>query len=233
MLRTELIYFKRIPGLSNIHFEDLYKAIVQSGLEQDLNEGFINTERTEDSILAVLMVKRQVLHTIFVDGRLLEQTVVYYQQIPFAVDSRYSTIEVFAGMQKANKVASVLGRMLDFQYPIEDICFSPREVQRVLTDTGCQLEITQLLIRNFHPMQGVSGRFSPMITQTSKGLALLEEYDRDVTDAVYRVKSLDQIEFTLRVSAAGGLAIRMESEELDSTLVELKKILLAERNADA
>lgn len=233
MLRTELIYFKRIPGLSDFHFENLHKEILQSGIDQDVSEGFINVERTKDSISAVLLVRRQALHRVFVDGRLLEQTITYYRQIPFAVNSRYSTIEVFAGAQKANKMASVIGRMLRFKYSIEDIPFPPIEVYRTLIDAGYQLEIEQLFIRDFHPMEGVSGRFSPIITQTPRGLALLEEYDRDVTDAVYKVKSPNSIEFTLRASIAGGLAIRMESEEMNSTLETLKKLLLLERRTHA
>jgi hypothetical protein len=233
MLRTELIYFKRILSLSSIHFEGLHRGILQSGLDQDVSEGFISVERTPDSISAVLMVRRHAMRRVFVEGRLLERTIAYYRQIPFAVDSRYSTIEVFAGAKRASKVASVIGRMLRFEYPIEDLLFPPIAVYRTLMEAGYQLEIEQLFIRNFHPAEGVIGRFSPLITQTPKGLALLEEYDRDVTDAVYKVKSPNQAQFTLRVSITGGLAIRAESEEIDSTLETLKRLLLVERRTDA
>jgi hypothetical protein len=229
MFRTELVYFKRIPGLSDIHYEDLHKAIVQSNLERDANEGFINTERTANSISAVLAVQRQALHTMLVDGRLVEHTIVYYQQIPFTVDFRYSTVEVLAGAQKANKVASVIGKISYFRYPIEDLFFSPMEVYWEMFRAGYSLEITQLFITNFNPTEGVSGRFSPKITQTPKGLALLEKYDRNVTDVIYEVKSPEQVEFALRVSSAGGLAIRVESEKVDLVLEALKKLILPER----
>jgi hypothetical protein len=229
MIRTEWIYFKRIPGLSDAHFESLHKEILQTSLKRDVSEGFINVERTENSVLAVLVVRRHALHRVLVNGRLVEQTFTYYQQIPFALDCRYSTIEAFAGAQRANKVASVIGRMLHFEYSVEDIAFPPKEVYYMLMGAGYRLEIEQLFIRDFRPMEGVSGRFSPTITQTPKGIALLEEYDRDVTDAVYRVKSPRQIEFTLRASMAGGLAIKAESEEIDSDLEALKNQLLPER----
>lgn len=226
MIQTEVIYFKRVPGLSHAHFEHLHRAIVQSAFDHECSEGFIDVERTGDSLSAVLVLRRQALRTVFVEGKFLEQAIIYYQQVPFTIDAPSGMIDVFAGAQKASKVASVIGKILHFQYPIEDVSFLPKDVYGILTNASYCLEITQLCIVNFHPLQGVHGRFSPTITQTSQGLALLEEYGKDVTDALYEVKSPSRVEFTLRVSSAGGLAIRVEEKQFDLILGSLKKMLL-------
>jgi hypothetical protein len=228
MSRTKWVYFKRIPDLSRKHYIDLYKAIVQLEFDHNATEGFTNIERTERLISAILLVKRQTSFTGFADDRLCEQIVTYYQKIPFVVDSCYSTIEVFGGNRKANKAASIIGKLLRFQYSIEDLRFSQQKILDILTDEGYRLSIMRMSIENYHPTQGVSGRFIPKITNVPEGLALLREYRNNVMDAIYEVQSPKQVDFTLRVRKTGGLAVKGEREEIDSVLEEIKQLILGE-----
>jgi hypothetical protein len=42
MLQIKWIYFKNISGLSNKHFIDLYKTMIQRGIAESISEGFIS-----------------------------------------------------------------------------------------------------------------------------------------------------------------------------------------------
>jgi hypothetical protein len=227
MLQTKWVYFKMISGLSRSDYMALFRAMSQLEFDQSSVEGFTGVERVGQLTSAVLVVRRQTSFTAFEEDKLCEQTVTYYQRIPFNVDLRYNTIEVFGGSRKANKVASLIGKLLSFKCPIEDLQFSQIGILNTLQDEGYRLKILRMTIENFSPTDGAQGRFSPRISHTPEGLALLREYKDAVTDAVYEVKSPNQIEFTLRVRKLGGLAVRVEDEEIGRTFEKIKEAILA------
>lgn len=228
MRRTTLVYMRRIIGLSQNDFRALQTRFKNTKFDDSKGYGFVDTQ-LDGSLLSTTLALRQVTYQTLFDpetGDFSRQETVYFEQIPFSIDAEFKTLEIFSNANNARQVINVMADLLNYRLAMPSLDFAPPQVLGVLAKSRRGISLRKCALNNFVARPGVSGRYTPEVTNSTNGLALIEAQKEDITQITFVVDLKVEAEVKLAVSRSGGLSITCDEDNLVPALSELKALLV-------
>lgn len=228
MRRTTLVYMRRIIGLSLEDVRHLQTQFTSIIFDETKGYGFVDTS-LKGSLLSTTLALRRIFHqTIFnpESGTFSREASVYFEQIPLVIDSRFKTLEIFSNADNARQVILIMAELLNFRLAMPSLDFSPPHVLSVVAKARSGISLRKFVAQNFAARPGMSGRYTPEVTDSSSGLALIEAHPDEITQITFVADLRVEAEVKLAVSRSGGLAITCDEDNLAAALSELKGLLL-------
>lgn len=228
MRRTTLVYMRRIIGLSLEDVRHLQTQFTSIIFNEDKGYGFVDTT-LKGSLLSTTLALRRVFHQTIFDpdsGAFSREATVYFEQIPLIIDSRFKTLEIFSNADNARQVIVIMAELLNFRLAMPSLDFSPPRVLGILAKARPGVSLRKFVAQNFAAQPGVSGRYSPEVTDSVSGMALIEAHPEEITQVAFVADLRVEAEVKLAVSRTGGLAITCDEDNVTAALSELKGLLL-------
>jgi hypothetical protein len=228
MRRTTLVYLRRIIGLTPADVRHLQTQFTNIQFDDTKGYGFVNTG-LKGSLLSTTLALRRVTHQTIFDpdsGAFSRQENVYFEQVPFVIDTRFRTLEIFSNADNARQVIVIIAELLNFRLAIPALDFSPPHVLSVVSKVRSGISLRKFVAQNFVVRPGVSGRYAPEVTDTPSALALIEAYPDEISHLTFVADLRVEDEVKLAVSRTGGLTLTCDEDNLAAALNELKNLLL-------
>jgi len=224
-------------NLSKIYLNELDNSEFVNKVENETYEkgdayGFIVEELESDLLSAYLLLTRPEVRQVFDEDtqRVESREIQTIEKIPFRVDFKFNTLEVFADQKSVSKVSSKIGQLTNWDSTIETANFSPLSVIDSLGEEY-RTELTSIKISNYPASDSVVGDFSADVDDQKVGENLIQQYRDNVTYLGIRVKT-ETDSVTLGIYDSGSIVVYNEMEGVIEILDSIKQsILEGEYNA--
>jgi hypothetical protein len=228
MRRTRLVYLRRIIGLTEDDVRSLQAYFNQTQFDEAKGYGFVDPKRAGSLLSTTLALRRVTRQTIFdpATATFSREETVYFEQIPFVIDSRFKTLEIFSNAANAWQLITIMAELFNYRLAMPALDFSPPHILGVVAKARQGISIRKFVAKNFVARPGVSGRYTPEVTDSASALTLIEAHPEEITQITFVVDLRVEDEVKLAVSKTGGLAITCDEDNLVTALAELKGLLL-------
>ncbi|MCZ7393147.1 MAG: hypothetical protein ABOK23_08725 [Candidatus Methanoperedens sp.] len=227
--RTTML-FKRIQS-DGISLKDIIKKIKENEYSKSKGEGFAIKEIGENIIYANYIFQYPSFINKFDDESLdiKKEKIINKAVISFSIDFSHNLIVVFSNSSNARRLLTELGKITDFEMPIEDVNFSPLNLLPKFKKSNNILNITSLRIRNFKFNQKLSGTFWVRILEQQTAKELIDNYSGEIIYMGASTK-FDGRNVSMGFYENGSLMIFDKLNNLYDIIDEIKNILFLESN---
>jgi hypothetical protein len=187
---------------------------------------------TEGNVLEATLTKRSAvsIKTLGEDGDRKDQTIFVFSFVFFVIDFDCNLLEVYGTSKNISKVIQCLNSALGNKISIFPCKTFPSEIIPILKERVEIIEIESLVINYFKYNEYATGKFSPTISSTKTGLALLDEYSKDVVKAILTITSGNKHNYQIEFNSAGRFTIKCNHEHFEEMLILFKMQLNTSKN---
>lgn len=226
------IIFKRFNG-KNITIKDLRRRLKDSSYESQKEEGYVLRDVDENSIYADYIFRFPTLVNRFDDKtfEFVREKATRIAIVGFSIDTAHNLLSVFSRASGLTRLITDLGRITELQLAIDDVVFSPRNVQRAFRRSAFDFSITSLKVKNFAYGNEIVGTYTARIKNEIEGDKLINAYHGDIAYFGGNIKFHEK-PLSVGFYQNGALRIFANLEESPEIFDEIKNSLFAgEHNA--
>ncbi|MEM7035153.1 MAG: hypothetical protein AAF629_36780 [Chloroflexota bacterium] len=229
MRRVTLVHLRRLAGFTIDHFRALQQDLQAFGFDEVQRYGFVNLEVGDDYLTATLVRRRITYRTIFdpSTGNFSQQEVTNFERTPFGVDAQFGTLDIFASNTKARQLTSLLEGTLDYRLTIEGMGISPAEGLRRIAQQRTAYTLKKLALTEFSALPGIVGRYTPTITDTEQGLALIQDHGGMVKQVTLTANFAEEDNVGVTIAHNGGLSVACNQDHFGEILQSLKRMFFS------
>lgn len=234
MLTSRSLYLRLLRGKSQAEIKQLIDRVSDFEYQEDTGVGFYEFVSASNGVAeATLIVRKSTYRTIFdpFTEAFEKEENIYFEEIPFSIDPRFSTLEVYSASQNVNILLSEISKLVSFQVVIESLNLHPANLPELLASKGVKHKIIKIRVNNYKPNPGLVGNFTAVVLQNQNANEIIASQKQDISQIGVTVKLSETLTLDLHYSKTGRIQVRYESEdEFTDVFAEIKEILLEGAN---
>jgi hypothetical protein len=231
MLRTKSLYLKSLRGLQRWSEPDLLR-LFSSRFSPGLGFGFSDAQLYQSTINSTLVYQTVAFQRVYNPEKdefdLQEQH--NYFQVPFSIDVKREFLHIYVGGERLQRLVGILSQLLARDIEIDDVHIDINSIVVDLKSSETKFDIIGLVVNNFRPKPGLSGRFAASVANQESAQYIIRDYESDIKEAVIQLYFGDD-KVLWKLSNSGKVAVRSDEDSLDNQIDIVKETILRWRDA--
>lgn len=214
--------------LTNMEFSEFVELLDKSSFERGDAYGF-SLEESEPSLISahLLLTSPQITQVFDEETQSVEEEQIdTVEMIPFRIDTRFGTLEIFSGKDSVSTVTNKLGQLTNWNITIENSTLDPRTILDSISD-DYRTEIQSMKISNYAISDSAVGSCRVKVSEPGAGVDLVNQYEDDLTYLGLKVKTRSD-EATLGLYESGSIRVYNEMDGLSRLIDSIKQAMVEE-----
>lgn len=141
--------------------------------------------------------------------------------IPFIIDLKYQTLDIFGTKQKCSRVIDMIGKITRYRIPVIDIQVNPIKILLACSDRGISYCVKKVKIVDYVFFDNIIGNCILDLSEYQKTEEVLKKYEKQIVSFSSAIKIDDAYSITFYKS--GAISIYKEFEDIKISLIRTLK----------
>lgn len=225
---SHTVSFIKLESLSVQDLPVLSQALISASYTEEEGYGFSEINLINEQTLTAKLLKRTptTIPQFDLNSReFIETQIFIFNEISFAIDLQYQTLNVFGPTKNVPKVRSALFALLPSHVSVSHVQFLPAKLLPQLEGEFDDFNIEHLIVNNFQYGEGIVGKYIIKEAERLPAQAIIKIYAHDVIEISLSLNDAKFDNFLITISHRGTLKIRCSEDSFTDLLNTVKSIL--------
>jgi len=205
----------------------VYENLLTSPYSDELGFGFENIE-FEENLISAILIKRNATYIHEYDPitkEMVKRQIMLFSDIKFQFDFNYGVMCVFGQASYLTQLKSAMRNTFNFSFTASQTDLSPYKIYLALSERQIAFEIKSIAIERFVFQNGISGKLTGTVIDSTVADDLVNNYKTDVNKVLFQITIDENDSFGLQASNNGAVKFFSSDDMFEYHLNVFKKNL--------